>query len=89
MTWLCSNCDHGNVWWRNVCESCNVPTRGFDPKPVPEDPLLVAMREAILAIERQPVLSPPLTGGVRFDCSCPMYGTCMNTACPRAARVTS
>lgn len=27
--------------------------------------------------------------GVRYDCNCPTYGTCMNTACPRAIRVWS
>lgn len=32
---------------------------------------------------------PPLSPGIRWnDCNCPYYSTCMNTACPRAARIT-
>lgn len=29
--------------------------------------------------------APPLY----IDCNCPLYGCCMNTACPRAVRITN
>ena len=31
---------------------------------------------------------PPCASGVRYDCNCPPYGTCMNTACPRRMQFT-
>lgn len=74
MTWCCPNCTHLNRWWLDVCEGCNTPTRGFDPKR-PDDPqeiqrIIDYMRNTPMTLE------PP-------DCGCPPYGTCNNTDCPR------
>lgn len=37
-------------------------------------------------IDVRPYSTPP---GIRYDCNCPTYGICMNTACPRATRITN
>jgi hypothetical protein len=31
---------------------------------------------------------PPLSGGLKPDCGCPPFGTCNNSMCPRAPRIT-
>lgn len=50
------------------------------------DSIVEIMKRVQIEIARQP--SPPLSPGIRFDCNCPLYGTCMNTACPRRVQVT-
>ena len=33
MTWICQECDHTNVFWRNYCENCNSPQNGWSNSP--------------------------------------------------------
>lgn len=53
-------------------------------KAVEGESIVEMMKRVQVEIERQP--SPPLHGGFRPDCGCPLYGTCMSTACPRRAQ---
>lgn len=42
--------------------------------------------------ELPPLPPAPLPPGIRlsrYDCGCPLYGTCMNTVCPRRVQFTS
>lgn len=70
MTWRCATCNHANIWWKNACERCYVPTRGFNPTQ-PEDPLLQQMREAFRIIDQQPPISAQ--GGCA---ACRLSGIC-------------
>lgn len=94
MTWNCGYCKHSNVWWRDICSHCGEPLTGFaDQKPRESDEMR-QMREVFEAVKKR--YTPPLVAPLpsiridRSDCNCPYDGyICMNTACPRALRVSS
>lgn len=99
VSWLCPSCSAQNAYWRNYCEECEHPQRGYDPRTKPESPAESdsdrAWREAFEHVERmlqRPPLVPnaPLTPPVLLqpDCGCPANGVCMSVSCPRALRIT-
>jgi hypothetical protein len=98
VSWICPACETQNAYWRNYCEDCNHPARGYDPRPKPETDEQRRLRELAEEILKTPLPLPDPTRlprdchgfePPRFDCGCPPYGTCMNTACPRAIRITT
>jgi hypothetical protein len=93
MTWLCKNCGKPNIFWKNTCSRCGEPQPGY--KATEPDVLEYAeyiLKDLPVPTSPQPVLRLPNDChgfGAPVDCTCPPYGTCMNTACPRAWKVTS